>query len=124
MAVTLIYTWDMKKLVVQNLGSFKTEEKTITKSPGAITTSPVITTTPGVGYEEALTSDHGSQVKTDVLDTDMFTVELNKNTKVMKLFHNQNELLSVTHDDRTYVERLFTTLLNTVKQKMRFWSTN
>jgi hypothetical protein len=111
MAVTLIYTWDMKKVVVQNLGSFKTQEKTITTSPG-------------VSYDQAMTTDHGSQVKTDLLDTDMFTVELNKNTKVMKLFHNQNELLSVTHDDRTYVERLFTTLLNTVKQKMRFWSTN
>ena len=70
------------------------------------------------------TTDHGSQVKSDMFDTDMFTVELNKRTKVMKLFHNQNELLSVTHDDKTYVERLFNTLLNTVKQKMRFWSTN
>lgn len=96
MAVTLIYTWDMKKMVAQQIVDIK-------NSP---------------------TTDHGSQVKSDVLDTDMFTVELNKNTKVMKLFHNQNELLSVTHDDRTYVERLFTTLLNTVKQKMRFWSTN
>ena len=96
MAVTLIYTWDMKKVVAQQIVNIK-------NSP---------------------TTDHGSQVKTDLLDTDMFTVELNKNTKVMKLFHNQNELLSVTHDDRTYVERLFTTLLNTVKQKMRFWSTN
>ena len=96
MAVTLIYTWDMKKVVAQQIVDIK-------NSP---------------------TTDHGSQVKTDLLDTDMFTVELNKNTKVMKLFHNQNELLSVTHDDRTYVERLFTTLLNTVKQKMRFWSTN
>ena len=70
------------------------------------------------------TTDHGSQVKSDMFDTDMFTVELNKRTKVMKLFHIQNELLSVTHDDKTYVERLFNTLLNTVKQKMRFWSTN
>ena len=96
MAVTLIYTWDMKKVVAQQIVNIK-------NSP---------------------TTDHGSQVKTDLLDTDMFTVELNKNTKVIKLFHNQNELLSVTHDDRTYVERLFTTLLNTVKQKMRFWSTN
>ncbi len=96
MAVTLIYTWDMKKVVAQQIADIK-------NSP---------------------TTDHGSQVKTDLLDTDMFTVELNKNTKVIKLFHNQNELLSVTHDDRTYVERLFTTLLNTVKQKMRFWSTN
>ena len=96
MAVTLIYTWDMKKVVAQQI----------------------------VDVKSSPTTDHGSQVKTDLLDTDMFTVELNKNTKVMKLFHNQNELLSVTHDDRTYVERLFTTLLNTVKQKMRFWSTN
>ena len=96
MAVTLIYTWDMKKVVAQQIVDIK-------NSP---------------------TTDHGSQVKTDLLDTDIFTVELNKSTKVMKLFHNQNELLSVTHDDRTYVERLFTTLLNTVKQKMRFWSTN
>jgi 16S rRNA U516 pseudouridylate synthase RsuA-like enzyme len=96
MAVTLIYTWDMKKMVAQQIVDIK-------NSP---------------------TTDHGSQVKTDLLDTDMFTVQLNKRTKVMKLFHNQNELLSVTHDDRTYVERLFNTLLNTVKQKMRFWSTN
>jgi 16S rRNA U516 pseudouridylate synthase RsuA-like enzyme len=96
MAVTLIYTWDMKKVVAQQI----------------------------VDVKNSPTTDHGSQVKTDLLDTDMFTVELNKNTKVIKLFHNQNELLSVTHDDRTYVERLFTTLLNTVKQKMRFWSTN
>ena len=96
MAVTLIYTWDMKKMVAQQIVDIK-------NSP---------------------TTDHGSQVKTDMLDTDMFTVQLNKRTKVMKLFHNQNELLSVTHDDRTYVERLFNTLLNTVKQKMRFWSTN
>ena len=96
MAVTLIYTWDMKKMVAQQIADIK-------NSP---------------------TTDHGSQVKSDMLDTDMFTVELNKRTKVMKLFHNQNELLSVTHDDKTYVERLFNTLLNTVKQKMRFWSTN
>ena len=96
MAVTLIYTWDMKKMVAQQIADIKN--------------------TP--------TTDHGSQVKSDMLDTDMFTVELNKRTKVMKLFHNQNELLSVTHDDKTYVERLFNTLLNTVKQKMRFWSTN
>jgi len=96
MAVTLIYTWDMKKMVAQQIADIK-------NSP---------------------TTDHGSQVKSDMLDTDMFTVELNKRTKVMKLFHNQNELLSVTHDDRTYVERLFNTLLNTIKQKMRFWSTN
>ena len=96
MAVTLIYTWDMKKMVAQQIVDIK-------NSP---------------------TTDHGSQVKTDLLDTDMFTVQLNKRTKVMKLFHNQNELLSVKHDDRTYVERLFNTLLNTVKQKMRFWSTN
>ena len=70
------------------------------------------------------TTDHGSQLKSDMLDTEMFSIELNKRTKVIKLFHNQNELLSVTHDDKTYVERLFNTLLNTVKQKMRFWSTN
>ena len=96
MDVTLIYTWDMKKMVAQQIADIK-------NSP---------------------TTDHGSQVKSDMFDTDMFTVELNKRTKVMKLFHNQNELLSVTHDDKTYVERLFNTLLNTVKQKMRFWSTN
>ena len=96
MAVTLIYTWDMKKMVAQQTVDIK-------NSP---------------------TTDHGSQVKSDMLDTDMFTVQLDRRTKVMKLFHNQNELLSVTHDDKTYVERLFNTLLNTVKQKMRFWSTN
>ena len=96
MSVTLIYTWDMKKMVAQEI----------------------------VDIEKSPTTDHGSQVKSDMLDTNMFTVELNKRTKVMKLFHNQNELLSVTHDDKTYVERLFNTLLNTVKQKMRFWSTN
>ena len=111
MAVTLIYTWDMKKVVVQHLGSFKTEEKTITTSPG-------------VSYDQAMSTDHGSQVKSDSFDLDMFTVQLDRRTKVMKLFHNQNELLSVTHDDKSYVERLFNTLLNTVKQKMRFWSTN
>ena len=96
MSVTLIYTWDMKKMVAQEI----------------------------VDIEKSPTTHHGSQVKSDMLDTDMITVELNKRTKVMKLFHNQNELLSVTHDDKTYVERLFNTLLNTIKQKMRFWSTN
>ena len=96
MAVTLIYTWDMKKMVAQQIADIK-------NSP---------------------TTDHGSQVKSDMFDTDMFTVQLDRRTKVMKLFHNQNELLSVTHDDKSYVERLFNTLLNTVKQKMRFWSTN
>jgi 16S rRNA U516 pseudouridylate synthase RsuA-like enzyme len=96
MAVTLIYTWDMKKMVAQQTVNIK-------NSP---------------------TTDHGSQVKSDMFDLDIFTVQLDRRTKVMKLFHNQNELLSVTHDDKTYVERLFNTLLNTVKQKMRFWSTN
>ena len=96
MSVTLIYTWDMKKMVAQQV----------------------------VDIEKSPTTDHGSQVKSDMLDTDMFTVELNKRTKTIRLFHNQNELLSVTHDDKTYVERLFNTLLNTIKQKMRFWSTN
>ena len=96
MAVTLIYTWDMKKMVAQQTVDIK-------NSP---------------------TTDHGSQVKSDMFDLDIFTVQLDRRTKVMKLFHNQNELLSVTHDDKTYVERLFNTLLNTVKQKMRFWSTN
>ena len=96
MAVTLIYTWDMKKMVAQQIADIK-------NSP---------------------TTDRGSQVKSDTFDLDMFTVQLDRRTKVMKLFHNQNELLSVTHDDKSYVERLFNTLLNTVKQKMRFWSTN
>ena len=96
MAVTLIYTWDMKKMVAQQIADIK-------NSP---------------------TTDHGSQAKSDMFDLDIFTVQLDRRTKVMKLFHNQNELLSVTHDDKTYVERLFNTLLNTVKQKMRFWSTN
>ena len=105
MTVTLIYTWDMKKMVV------KTNER-------------ATSTAEGLSYEKPLTTDHGSQVKSDTFDLDMFTVQLDKRTKVMKLFHNQNELLSVTHDDKTYVERLFNTLLNTVKQKMRFWSTN
>ena len=96
MAVTLIYTWDMKKMVAQQTVDIK-------NSP---------------------TTDHGSQAKSDMFDLDIFTVQLDRRTKVMKLFHNQNELLSVTHDDKTYVERLFNTLLNTIKQKMRFWSTN
>ena len=96
MDVTLIYTWDMKKMVAQQIADIK-------NSP---------------------TTDHGSQVKSNTFDLDMFTVQLDRRTKVMKLFHNQNELLSVTHDDKTYVERLFNTLLNTVKQKMRFWSAN
>ena len=96
MTVTLIYTWDMKKMVAQQIADIK-------NSP---------------------TTDHGSQVKSDMFDLDIFTVQLDRRTKVMKLFHNQNELLSVTHDDKTYVERLFNTLLNTVKQKMRFWITN
>ena len=100
MAVTLIYTWDMKKMV----DKFMQQQIADVEGPP--------------------TTDHGSQLKSDVLDTDMFTVQLDRRTKVMKLFHNQNELLSVTHDDKTYVERLFNTLLNTVKQKMRFWSTN
>tara|TARA_R100001591_G_scaffold1154_1_gene2906 strand:+ start:487 stop:789 length:303 start_codon:yes stop_codon:yes gene_type:complete len=100
MAVTLIYTWDMKKMV----------DKFLQQQIADVESPP--------------TTDHGSQLKSDVLDTDMFTVQLDRRTKVMKLFHNQNELLSVTHDDKTYVERLFNTLLNTVKQKMRFWSTN
>ena len=100
MTVTLIYTWDMKKMV----------DKFMQQQIAELEGSP--------------TTDHGSQVKNDTFDLDMFTVQLDKRTKVMKLFHNQNELLSVTHDDKTYVERLFNTLLNTVKQKMRFWSTN
>ena len=100
MTVTLIYTWDMKKMV----------DKFMQQQIAELEGSP--------------TTDHGSQVKSDTFDLDMFTVQLDKRTKVMKLFHNQNELLSVTHDDKTYVERLFNTLLNTVKQKMRFWSTN
>ena len=100
MTVTLIYTWDMKKMVDRFMAQQIAEE------------------------EGPPTTDHGSQVKSDTFDLDMFTVQLDRRTKVMKLFHNQNELLSVTHDDKTYVERLFNTLLNTVKQKMRFWSTN
>ena len=100
MTVTLIYTWDMKKMV----------DKFMQQQIAELEGSP--------------TTDHGSQVKSDTFDLDMFTVQLDRITKVMKLFHNQNELLSVTHDDKTYVERLFNTLLNTVKQKMRFWSTN
>ena len=100
MAVTLIYTWDMKKMV----DKFMQQQIADVEGPP--------------------TADHGSQVKSDTFDLDMFTVQLDRRTKVMKLFHNQNELLSVTHDDKTYVERLFNTLLNTIKQKMRFWSTN
>ena len=106
MAVTLIYTWDMIKVVA------KTNERVTTSTAGE-----------NIDYKSS-TTDHGSQVKSDTFDLDMFTVQLDRRTKVMKLFHNQNELLSVTHDDKTYVERLFNTLLNTVKQKMRFWSTN
>ena len=48
MAVTLIYTWDMKKMVAQQTVDIK-------NSP---------------------TTDHGSQVKSDMFDLDMFTVNL------------------------------------------------
>ena len=70
MSVTLIYTWDMKKMVAQQV----------------------------VDIEKSPTTDHGSQVKSDSFDTDMFTVQLDRRTKVMKLFHNQNELLSVSNE--------------------------
>lgn len=74
--------------------------------------------------DELKTTDHGSGLS--LIDTNVtrFSVELNKNTKQIKMFVESDEVFTMTMDDHTRLEKIFSTLLQTVKQKLTFWKTN
>lgn len=74
--------------------------------------------------EESATTDQGTKPPVQTSDVDSFIVVLDKEDNNIKLFHDGLKIMQFEHDDRTYLEKSFTTLLNTVKQKIRFWTTN
>ena len=96
MVVSILYSWDMKKLVADQ----------------------------NIVQQEIRTTDQGSRLS--VLDSDnpMFTVELNKDAKQIRLTVNSKPIETITMDDHTRLQKVFDTLLNTVKQKITFWKVN
>jgi len=96
MAVSILYSWDMKKLVA---------EQSITQ-------------------QEVTTTDHGSRLSVMDSDNPNFSVELNKDAKQIRLFVNSKPVEIITMDDHTRLQKVFDTLLSTVKQKITFWKVN
>ena len=66
------------------------------------------------------TTDHGSRLNIMDADITRFSVELNKTTKQIKMFVDSKEEFTMTMDDHTRLEKIFNTVLNTVKQKLTF----
>jgi len=93
---SILYAWDMKKLVAEQL----------------------------VVNKEIKTTDHGSG--TSVIDSSnpSFSIELNREAKQIRLYVNSKAVETITMDDHTRLDRIFNTLLSTVKQKITFWKVN
>ena len=70
------------------------------------------------------TNDHGSRLDLNDGNTKRFSVEIDRDSKQIKLFIGTKESDVITMDDHTRLERIFNTLLNTVKQKITFWKVN
>ena len=96
MAMSILYAWDMKKLVAEQ-------------------------TTVSV---ELKTTDQGSNMDLNDGNVQRFSVEIDKDSKQIKLFVGTKAEDVITMDDHTRLERIFNTLLSTVKQKITFWKVN
>jgi len=96
MVVSILYSWDMKKLVADQ----------------------------NIVQQEIRTTDQGSRLS--ILDSNNpnFSVELNKDAKQIRLTVNSKPIEIITMDDHTRLQKVFDTLLNTVKQKITFWKVN
>jgi len=96
MAMSILYAWDMKKLVAEQ-------------------------TTVSV---ELKTTDQGSNIDLNDGNVQRFSVEIDRDSKQIKLFVGTKAEDVITMDDHTRLERIFNTLLSTVKQKITFWKVN
>ena len=92
----LLYPWDMKKMV-------------------ELQTS--------IAAEQTISND-GRGIRVDSPDIKRFTVELDTSNKELKLFIDGEMSDFTTNPDAFALERLFFTLLTTVKQKVNFWRKN
>ena len=94
--MSTLYSWDMKKLVA--------EQTTIDT--------------------ELKTTDQGSRLDLNDGNIERFSVEIDRDSKQIKLFVGTKTNDVITMDDHTRLERIFNTLLSTVKQKITFWKVN
>jgi len=94
--VSTLYSWDMKKMVA--------EQVTVD--------------------HKLRTNDHGSGLGLTDGNTKRFSVEIDRDSKQIKLFVGTKPEDVITMDDHTRLERIFNTLLSTVKQKITFWKVN
>lgn len=94
--MSILYSWDMKKLVA--------EQTTVDT--------------------ELKTTDQGSNIDLNDGNVQRFSVEIDRDSKQIKLFVGTKAEDVITMDDHTRLERIFGTLLNTVKQKITFWKVN
>ena len=94
--MSILYSWDMKKLVA--------EQTTIDT--------------------ELKTTDQGSRLDLNDGNIERFSVEIDRDSKQIKLFVGTKTNDVITMDDHTRLERIFNTLLSTVKQKITFWKVN
>ena len=94
--MSTLYSWDMKKLVAERT-TVDTELKT---------------------------TDQGSRLDLNDGNVQSFSVEIDRDSKQIKLFIGTRESDVITMDDHTRLERVFNTLLSTVKQKITFWKVN
>ena len=73
---------------------------------------------------ELKTTDQGSRLDLNDGNVQRFSVEIDRDSKQIKLFVGTKAEDVITMDDHTRLERIFGTLLNTVKQKITFWKVN
>jgi len=73
---------------------------------------------------EVKTTDQGSRLDLNDGNTERFSVEIDRDSKQIKLFVGTKTNDVITMDDHTRLERIFNTLLSTVKQKITFWKVN
>jgi hypothetical protein len=73
---------------------------------------------------ELKTTDQGSRLDLNDGNIERFSVEIDRDSKQIKLFVGTKTNDVITMDDHTRLERIFNTLLSTVKQKITFWKVN
>ncbi len=73
---------------------------------------------------EVKTTDQGSRLDLNDGNIERFSVEIDRDSKQIKLFVGTKTNDVITMDDHTRLERIFNTLLSTVKQKITFWKVN
>ena len=73
---------------------------------------------------EVKTTDQGSRLDLNDGNIERFSVEIDRDSKQIKLFVGTKTNEVITMDDHTRLERIFNTLLSTVKQKITFWKVN